>query len=308
MLNTNRGAAVHALVKCFTHKEFGDKIFQALEQAAEDPIISVQISALRDLAVLMNIDKEKTLKLFLKFTSGTDNYHIYNASINCAQYLSRYNFEALIPYFENGIQIEKVQDQLAIIIAIAWLNKKQGSYQLLENVWRNSEGAKANMVDIAIRNYVGTDDKVKAKCKSLYTKFLGSVSKEVIHQYNTAFLHISSIHFKKFLPLLKEFATSKVATQEPHYFYEFLTKSSKTNPVEVLDMLKNYKKYNEPNSATGPYYSPNDPVKALVGAYNGLYDHSPVNVKYVRKALDLFDELLKQQLFRTEAQNVLNVI
>ena len=73
-------------------------------------------------------------------------------------------------------------------------------------------------------------------------------------------------------------------------------------------MLKNYKKYKEPNSATGPYYSPDDPVKALIGAYNGLYDHSPVNAKYVRKALDLFDEMLKNQLFREEAQKVLNVI
>lgn len=308
MLNTNRGAAVHALVKCFTHKEFGDKIIETLEKVTEDPIASVRISALRDLAVLMNIDKAKTLNLFLKFTAAADDYHISNASINCAQYLAHYNFEALVPYFERGIRVEKVQDQLAIIIAIAWLNEKRGSYQLLEKVWKNSDGAKANMVDIALRNYVGADKKVKAKCLRLYTKFLDAESKAVIHQYNTAFLHMNPAHFKYFLPFLKKFATSKVAAREPHYFYEFLAKSSKANPVEVLDMLKNYKKYNEPNSVTGPYYSPDDPVKALIGAYNGLYDHSPVKVKYVRKALDLFDEMLMQQLFRTEAQTVLNIV
>ncbi len=307
-LNTNRGAAVHTLIRCFTHKEFGDKIFETLEHATQDPIISVRISALRDLAVLMNIDKEKTLSLFLKFTIGTDNYHVYEASINSAQYLARYNFEALVPYFEKGIQIEKVQDQLAIILAIAWLNGKPGAYQLLEKVWALSEKAKANMVDIGVRNYIGADEKVKEKCKSLYTKFLDTESKEIIHQYNTSFLHISPGHFKDYLSLVKEFSASKVAASEPHYFFEFLTKCSKANPVEVLDLLKHYRKYREPNSATGPYYSPDDPVKALIGAYNGLYDHSPLKTKHARRALDLFDEMLKQQLFRTEAQNVLNVI
>lgn len=42
VLNTNRGAAVHALVKCFTYKELGDKIFETLEKVAEDPIVSVK--------------------------------------------------------------------------------------------------------------------------------------------------------------------------------------------------------------------------------------------------------------------------
>lgn len=308
MLNTNRGAAVHALVRCFTHKEFGNRIFETLEQTVADPIISVRISALMDLAVLMNIDKEKTLALFLKFTSDTDNYHVFNASINSAQYLARYNFEALIPYFEKGIKIEKVQDQLAIILAVAWLNDKPGSYQLLEKTWKCSEKAQANMVDISVRNYNGAEGKVKEKCLSLYKKFLRSEAKEIIHQYNTSFLHMSPFHFKDFLPLLKKFYESRVATLEPHYFYEYLIKCSKANPVEVLDLLKNYRKYKEPNVAIGPFYSPDDPVKALIGAYNGLYDHSPVYKAYTIKALNLFDEMLQQQLFRTEAQTVLDVV
>lgn len=308
LLNTNRGAAVHALVRCFTHMEFGDNIFGTLEKVAEDPIISVKISALRDLAVLMNIDKEKTLRLFLKLTSDTEDYHIYNASIHSAQYLSRYNFMSLIPFFEKGIHVEKVQDQLAIVLAIAWLNDEKGSYGLLKKVWKISDGAKANMVHIAVRNYIGANEKVKSKCETLYRKFLDSDSKTVIHQYNTAFLHVSPTHFKSFITLFREFAISKVAAQEPHYFYEFLAKSSKANPVEVIDMLKHYKKYKEPNNATGPYYSPDDPVKALIGAYNGLYDHSPINAKYIRKSLDLFDEMLMKQLFRAEGQNVLNMV
>lgn len=109
----------------------------------------------------MNIDKEKTLRLFLKLTADTDDYHIYNAGIQCAQYLSHYNFVALLPFFVKGIRIEKVQDQLAIILAIAWLNEKLHSYDLLEKVWKLSDGAKANMVHLATRNYVGVEEKVK---------------------------------------------------------------------------------------------------------------------------------------------------
>jgi hypothetical protein len=307
MLNTNRGSAVHALVTCFQQKEYGNKIFDALEKTVIDPVISVRIAAMMDLAVLMNIDKAKTLSLFLNLTSDP-NHHIFKASVNSAQYLARYDFEALIPYFEAGIQMADVQEHLATILAIAWLNNEDKSYPLLEKVWKISDKAKAKIVEVGLENFISADDKTKGKCKQLYTMFLDVDAKEVIQEYNTSFLHMSPLHFNEFLPLITVYSNSPAAAREPHYFYEYLIKCSKKFPVEVIDLLRNYRNYDEPNVGTGPYYSSDDPVKAVVGAYNGLYEQSPLNKKYVRKALDLFDEMLKQQLFRLEAQKVLNVV
>lgn len=307
-LNTNRGAAVNALIKCFYHKEFGDKIFATLLQVAQDPIASVKISALRDMAVLMNINKDKTLELFLAFMENTEDPHIYHASINTAQYLARYNFEALIPYFKKAITIDKVKDQMAIILAIAWLNDKPGSYSLLEEVWKTSQKAKANMIHVSTKNYVGADELVKEKCRALFSLFLNETASEIIHQYNTVFLHMSPLHFADYLPLIKNFSTSKAAGLEPHYYYEYLIKCCKRNPREIIDLIIHYKEYKEPNSATGPYYSPGDPVKVLVGALNGLYDHVPVDKEYATKAMNLFDEMLSSQLLRSDAQTVLDTI
>ncbi len=307
-LNTNRGAAVHAIVKCFYNPEFGDKIFSTLQKVSEDPIISVRISALRDLAVLMNIDKQKTLNLFIAFVDNTQNSHVYKASINTAQYLARYDFEALKLYFENAIKIEKVQDDIAIILAIAWLNKKHGSYTLLKQAWANSKNAKANMVDVAINNYLSTKVEVKKKCRKLYTLFLSEDSKEIVHQYNTSFLHLSPPGFENYLSLIKKFSRSRVAKNDPHYFYEYLIKCCKSFPEQCIDLIAGYKKYREPNAVTGPYYKGNEPVKILVGAYNGLYEHIPLNKKYIDRLLNLFDDMLKRELFRTEAQDVLNTI
>lgn len=307
-LNTNRGAAVYAIIKCFYQKEFGEKIFSTLREVVNDSIASVKISGLRDMAVLMNIDKNKTLELFLAFMKKTEDPHIYSASINTAQYLARYNFEALIPYFKKAITIEKVKDQVAIILAIAWLNNKPGSYDLLEEVWKSSEKAKASMIHVSTKNYIGADATVKEKCRALFSLFLNDTASEIIHQYNTAFLHMSPFHFTDYLTLIKGFSTSVAASLEPHYYYEYLIKCCKGNPREIIDLVANYKKYKEPNSATGPFYSPGDPVKVLVGALNGLYDHVPVHTEYVTKAMNLFDEMLSNQLLRTEAQTVLDTI
>lgn len=312
MLNTNRGAAADAVARCWFQPAFADKIFEVLEKIAADPIISVRLSAMRHLAYLMHVDKDRTVQLFLKFTIGTTDPDLYTISIESAQYLARHDFKAMTPYFKTACDVEdkdgSLQGNIAILLAMAWLDNKEGAFELLKSLWKKSDKARAKMVDVAIHNYKSVEPETKRKSEWLYNKFLNDQSKDVRSEYTSAFLHFSVSDFDLYLPLIKKFSNSNAAKKDPHYFYDYLIKCCKKHPVECLDLLTHFKKYHTPNHFTGPYYEGNEPVKILVGSYNGLYETLPLNKKYVVKAMDQFDKMLQQPMFRNAAQQVLNSI
>lgn len=308
MLNTNRGAATDVVVRCWFNPDFADRIFDVLEKIGRDPIISVRLSAMRHMGYLMHLDKEKTLQLFLSYTGNTTDSDLYKFSIDAAQYLAKYNFKAMLPYFKKAVEIESVQGNIAILLSLAWIHDEEGAFALLELLWKKSDMACSKMVDVAINNYNSHNSKTKEKCKWLYLKFLNNESKEVIHEYTSAFLHLKPGDFLQFYPLLKRFSVSSIAIKDPHYFYDYLIKCCKQFPVQCIDLFVNFKKYNEPNPFTGPYYDGSEPVKILIGSYNGLYETLPLNRKYVIKAMDSFDIMLKKPVFRNAAHQVLNTI
>ncbi len=307
--NTVRGAALAEVIKCYYKKIFSEKIFNTVMLAADDPILSVRLCAFNNMAFLMHLNKEKTLQVFLAFTNDRNEENIYKYSLNTAQYLSRYNFEALIPYFKNALAYESLIEHLAIILAIAWLLEQEGSYKLLQQALDKSDKAKSKMIDVAIKNFIGTDEATKKKCYDLFYMFLNNDVKEIVQEYNGAFLHeMEPSHFKEYIQLIDKFHTSKVAKREPHYYFDFLVKCSKQYPVECIDLISNYSIYDKPNSINGPHYDGSEPVKIVVGALNGLYEAETKNYDYINRAMNLFDEMLKDPTFRGSAFDLINKI
>lgn len=308
-LDSVRATAIGEVVKCYYKKEFAEQIFEAVLNSANDPSTKVRVAALNYLAYLMHLGKEKTLKAFLAFTDNTQEEEIYKYSLNTAQYLSRYKFESLIPYFERILAFESEIEHVSIILALAWLNNKDGSYELLQQTWQKSDKAKSKMIDVSVKNFINADETTRQKCFELFCMFLESDAKEIIQEYNGAFLHdIEPIHFNEYLKFIEIYHTSKVAIKEPHYYLDFLVKCSKQYPQKCIDLIANYNDYDKPNSFTGPHYDGSEPVKIVVGALNGLYEAEDTDMVYVNKAMSLFDEMLKSTVFRGSAFEVLSKI
>ena len=308
-LNSVRGAAISEVIKCYYKKEFAEKIFKIVKAAAKDPIVSVRISALNHMAFLMYLDKEKTLDVFLAYTNKNVEEEIYKYSVNTAQYLARYNFKALIPYFKNALNCKKEIENIPIILAVAWLNNESDSYELLQESWQKSNKAKSQMIDVGVKNFIDADEPTKSKCDQLFCMFLENDAKEIVQEYNGAFLHeMLPIHFEEYYGLIKKYHTSKAAIRDPHYYFDYLIKCSKQFPEKCIDLIEYYDKYDKPNNVTGPFYDGSEPVKIVIGALNGLYEAENKNVPSINKAMNLFDEMLKSTIFRGSAFDVLNKI
>ncbi|QHL87951.1 AAA family ATPase [Nibribacter ruber] len=303
-LNNVRGSAAGNISKVYFNPAFENLVFEALHTIAEDPNLSVRVAVMARLAVLMNLNEQKTLEIFLKLVSSNEP-EIMEHSIWSVQYLLNNNFEKLTDYFQRAIKMESIQGAIAAVLGVAWLKEKEGSYQLLNSLLKISDEAKAKLVDIAVNNLGDKKKSVRAKCRQIFLRFLSSTNEKVIQEYSSAFLDLTPEMFLEVYPLLQKYARSNVAKKEPHYYFEYLLKCAKKHPVECLELLQHVTTYDKPDISQAGYYD-GEPVKVLIGIYNSLSSLETKNPNHLNQSIALFDKMLKTQKFRGAANKVID--
>ncbi|HEU0227676.1 MAG TPA: hypothetical protein VFQ86_08060 [Arachidicoccus soli] len=248
----------------------------------------------------MNIDKERTLQLFLKLINNSQNVEIYESSIRIVQYLSDYNFEALQSYFREAMKFDKLQRKVSVMLAVAWLKNHKNSYSLLQEAWEISDEAKAAVIDVAVRNYTYNEAKVKNKCYALYRKFLNERNDKIVKEYNNSFLFMNENSFKFYADFLLAFININNPQHDLHYFLEYLLKCCKRNPIECFNLLIEVKNKRTYAIIKNAYYAAL-PLKITIGTYNALNEKKELDIPYLNKILDLFDELLQSNIFKHKA-------
>ncbi len=299
-VNTVRGAAASRL-PYLTNAEHKDYIFSTIKKVTEDEIINVRVALMPRLAILMNLDEQETLNVFLNVTK-TLIPEVYRQTPWSASYLAQKHFDKMKQYFQNVIEVEEVLPEVATILGVAWFNNKKGSRKMLKSILRKSSEAKGKMVDLALHFVL--DPKKSNKAKKLYRKFLSETDQNIVNEYSTGFLHLDEDKFQLYLPLLKEYCESRVASKSPHYFFEYLLKCTKRFPRECLFLISNFSKYEKPNITESGHYD-NEPIKVLVGAYNSLRNGNQLNRHYIKKTMKLFDKMLIDERFRMTAEKIL---
>ena len=304
--NNVRGSAAGRISEAYFNPAFENLVFEALNQIAEDPNLSVRVAIMPRLAMLMHLNEQKTLEVFLKLVS-TNEPEILKHSIWSVQYLLNNNFDKLTDYFRQAIKMESIHDTIAVVLGGAWLKEKAGSYQLLNSLLKVSNEAKAKLVDMAVKNLGNKKESVRAKCRQIFLRFLHSTDEKVIQEYSSAFIDLTPEMFLEVYPLLKKYAPSNVARKEPHYYFEYLLKCAKKHPVECLELLQQVNTYDKPDISQAGYYD-DEPVKVLIGIYNSLSSLETKNSEHLNKTMALFDKMLKTQKFRGATNKVIDQV
>lgn len=304
-INTVRGAAVDRIVRINFNVSFSDKIFSTLLNACDDLSLSVRVSMMPSMFVLMHLSRERTLELFLKATLKNEE-EIISYSFKTAQYLSHNYFEKLLPYFEKAMIYDSTIENVSILLAIAWLNNKEESYDLLQKALKNNNKAKSKMIDVSINNIIRNNKKLDPKCVELYCSFLNEVDKDIITEYGNSFLFLKPKDFQILLPILKKYAKSRMGTVNLHYFYDYIMKCVKKHPRECLLLLSNFKKQEKPDVQQG--YTADERIKVVIGIYNSLRESIPYEIKYLNRALTIFDYMLQDTSYRKDAYRVIQEV
>jgi nitrate reductase assembly molybdenum cofactor insertion protein NarJ len=301
-----RGAAAGRISEVYFNPAFENLVFEALNQIAEDPNLSVRVAIMPRLAMLTHLNEQKTLEVFLKLVSSNEP-EIMKHSVWSVQYLLNNNFDKLNDYFQRAIKMESIHGTIAVVLGGAWLKEKKGSYQLLNLLLKVSDEAKAKLVDMAVKNLKDEKDSVRAKCRQIFLRFLNSTDEKVIQEYSSAFFDLTPEMFVEVYPLLQKYARSNVAKKEPRSYFEYLIKCAKKHPVQCLELLQHVNTYDKPDISQAGYYD-DEPVKVLIGIYNSLSSLETKNPKHLNKTIALFDKMLKTQKFRGAANKVIDQV
>jgi hypothetical protein len=304
--NSVRGSAVNLLPQLYYFKNHKELLFQTLEQIAENDLLSVRCQMVTRLALLTNLDKERSLNLFLRLVRDNEAAIIEHSTWS-AQYLVRQNFELMKPYFEKALLYPKIHKDMAMILSLTWIFEREDAIDLLNKFLAASEKAKAGAVEIAASNITDDQGKPNSKSIELFVQFLKESSEEVIHAYDFAFSNLKPIDFPHLQPLLVHYSKSVVARRNPRPFYEYLITCTKAYPEACLELVENFAEYDKPDIRYAGYYD-KEPLKVVINAYNVLWGRKIKDQDMLKKALLLFDKMLIDDRFRGDAEDILTNI
>ncbi len=303
---TVRGSAVHLLPYFYYFKKYESLIFQTLEHVAEQDLLMVRSQMMPRLALLTNLDKARSLRLFLRLIRDSEAA-IMEHSAWSAQYFARQNFEAVQLYFENALAHPKIAKDMGVILGLTYVFERSDALDLLNRFFEKSDEAKAGAIDVAAHNLCDEDGKLIPRSLELFGLFLEESSDTVIHAYDIAFRHLKPADFPYLQPTLKRFSKTVVARKNPRPFYEYLISCAKSEPEACLDLVENFAEYEKPNIQYAGYYD-NEPLKVVLNAYHTLWGKKIKDHVLLKKALFLFDAMLLDDRFRRDAEAVLEVV
>lgn len=301
--NTVRGSAVHLLPFLYYFKKHENLIFETLEYVAEHDVLSVRCQMMPRLALLTNLDKPRSLQLFLRLIRDNEEV-IMEHSAWSAQYLARQNFEGMKSYFEKAFAHSKLYKDAAIILSLTWVFERNDALGLLKQFTEMSDEAKAGAIDVAAHNIRDAEGNPVSRSIELFSRFLEESGEEVIRAYDSAFRHLEPQDFPHLEPVLARFAKTVAARKNPRPFYEYLIACATSYPEACLALVENFAEYEKPDITRSGHYD-KEPLKVVINAYNELWGRKIRDHAMLRKALLLFDKMLLDDRFRRDAETVL---
>lgn len=303
--NSVRGAVAAYLPGLHFLKTERDKIIAAARMMAVDPVVSVRIGLVSRLALLMHLDEEQAIDIFLITTKGEQA--VIRKSIWSLQYLSTKNFSKFDSFFKEAFNIEDLHHDLGIVVGSAVLRGDAGSESLFERLLSLSDKAKSVVPELAIHFCTSSKEDQRGKGIKLFRRYIGSKNEGIVNAYSSAFRDLQAVDFKDCHELLKLYASSKLSRHDPHSFFEYLLKVVKMYPKECIELLERFGHYEMRDITRRGYYE-DEPVKILLRAYNSLDMATPDDLVWLDRSMKLFDKMLLANQFSATASTALRQI
>nr|WP_315032946.1 ATP-binding protein [uncultured Chryseobacterium sp.] len=307
-INTVRGSALYQLMHCDYDKEFVEIIFSTIEIIIEDETCdnSIRSMIVYNLAYLNHFDIERSYKIFTKLTD-TDNKSIIKSSLNSAQYFNHKYHTEMKSYF-NRILEERELDKEKFILVSSWLFNLDEKKELYQKFVSTGQEAKLCALHVAEKFLINNDGEINEKALSILFDFITETDKEFAQEYSSIILRKFKIKdFKSLISFLDSYSKSIVCKKHPSYFLDYLIKCSKDYPKECMELVNNIDFSPTPNIQEMGYYD-KEPVQLILGIYSKLVSEINKDKSLINKALDVFDNMLKQNHLRANAYEAIETL
>ena len=292
-INRERGRAICVLMDYLYDDEYRDEVFPTLFAIVPDSSVTSKVGMLFQMAYLLNIDRQKTLDLFLEVTKDY-NHNYFTLPIhngNPLPYLIHTNFADLIPYFTAAINCERGNDITANLLFRAWLLGYENAKPMLITIADKSPVARAQLIEMVARNC--NRDNVE-KMYEILLRYLPYGELEIGRKYDHVFefLNAWKLFFQTY-DYLNKFQAWDMCLYCHHYIYKYLKCLANDDPNYCLSYIGAlYSKKMEKGDMES--YELRELTEILIAAYNNVRIYNKDN-EALESAMDLLDELLEKE-------------
>jgi hypothetical protein len=178
---------------------------------------------------------------------------------------------------------------------------KPGSEKLLKQAFKVNDEVRKNIIHIGWKYIIDKEGEIDKKAAEMFLMGRHLSSEAITQEYSRAFLKWKPRHFATLFPVIYKYSRSKAGKRDLHYYYEYLLKCLKAEPEKCLKLISNLRDHIEPEP--GKRMGDEEAIQIVIGIYNSI-SKRPNSRKQARKALQLFDYLLKNPTYRRNASKI----
>lgn len=288
-LNQVRGSAVYHLVSFYYCKEYSDRIFEVLEAVAANGNVVTRYAAIFNLALMINVDEEKTFGMFMKIVSRDYNVNLLRIPIhnlNPLLYFIRTRFEELKPYFEECIKQPATHTVNVVLLFAAWLRESAGAEEMTLRMADSSKEGKCQLIKDIRYSY---KPQYHEKCMKVLLRYLDVDDQDLGMIYDNlgdVLKQWSRQSLKQYLPVYYSSVAGRYARRG---MVKFLKEQSRTYPEDCLTWISTLYE-NQKNDAER--FQISELTQILIDAYNSIFKFDKQN-SALERAMDMFDELIR---------------
>lgn len=291
-INTVRGSAIDYLAIHGFKTQYSDKVFEIMEQVVHDNSIAVKCCLIKYLIGMIQWDSERAINIFNSLTSDQHPKLIKYGLEFLGKIINKNNYRFYIPHLKVAMKIgerygnQNTDNYAGQILMYAYINSFLGGKKLLKKGCRISNNVKAGAIKYSIRHLITANIEKKTKAREIFVQFMNVKDEKVAWEYNFEFKDFKSEYFNELFPILRKYSKSKVAPNNPDYYFDYLLNCINNEPEKCINLIQLYMNNNTPYSARQINMG-DKIVKILIGAYNKTSD-----IRYKEKVLDIFDRIL----------------
>lgn len=303
-VNQVRGAAASNLIECDFHEEWKEPLFEALYAVADNGAVSTRGAMLFRMAVLLNLDQNRTFELFKRTLHdyATQLMRIELHNLNPIVYLINNHFAELKDYFEAAIKNEKTHDINVVTLWLAWVRGKDGADQLMWRMADASITAKAALVKAV---YFYFSPRILNHILPVLERYMEVDDKDCGSQYDFMFIKINQWPVEKQLEYVSKFVKTPACKYCGHSMIDYLEKAATKHPHECLSWLPDvFEKLKQSDQWN---FTPNKYVDILISAYNSICVFDKED-EILERAMDMLDIWVRDDYNRQYLNNYLKML
>lgn len=286
-INRTRGHAAYNIVKCQQYPQYSSQIFDILEQIAPTANVTTRAAILLNFALLNNIDKDRSVKLFKILTADYDPrlmaMPLHN--LNPLFYYINYATDELIDYFEHAITTSGGRKTVSVILWLAWYrHQHKMAKDILDRAVKNIDAR------VALITFFEQQNMYEATAMDYILQFVDPMvsSSDLAKSFDTLFRNLP-VQENATWKLAKQYTDSKMVLLQCDGYLAFLNKLAAINPELTLECINRFAAM--ALSDTRTFATVTDIV---LKTYNSIrkYD-DPDMLPELEQAMDILDKVIE---------------